>query len=207
MDTKQNIRKYDETQPYATEQGLMEGLRNGHNEAYRFLYQQHFVVLCEVAYQYLHDTFMAQSVTNDVIFHLWEIRQNLHITTTLRRYLIGAVRNRCLDLLKQEQTQKEIPLSAFDREKISEQFSSAYPSEDYPLGQLLENELEQELREAIHRLPLECRRVFLKSRIEGKKYQEISDELHISVPTVKYHIKKALTTLAHELERYMHIFF
>lgn len=54
---------------------------------------------------------------------------------------------------------------------------------------LLEQELEDELKRSIDELPLECRRVFYKSRFEQKKYEEIAEELGISVNTVKYHIK------------------
>lgn len=54
---------------------------------------------------------------------------------------------------------------------------------------LLEQELEEELKRSIDELPLECRKVFYKSRFEQKKYEEIATELGISVNTVKYHIK------------------
>lgn len=60
-------------------------------------------------------------------------------------------------------------------------------SDNYPLGILLERELEHEIRMAIDKLPVECRCVFEKSRFEEKKYEEISQELGISINTVKYH--------------------
>lgn len=61
-------------------------------------------------------------------------------------------------------------------------------SDSHPLGALLERELEEEIYKAIDKLPNECRRVFDKSRFE-KSYEEISQELGISVNTVKYHIR------------------
>lgn len=42
-------------------------------------------------------------------------------------------------------------------------------SDNYPLGILLERELEHEIRMAIDKLPVECRCVFEKSRFEEKK--------------------------------------
>jgi RNA polymerase sigma factor (sigma-70 family) len=76
-------------------------------------------------------------------------------------------------------------------------------SDDYPLGSLLEHELEEEIHHAIRNLPEVCRKVFIKSRFEGKKYEEIATELNISVNTVKYHIKSALSSLHSELGRYL----
>lgn len=76
-------------------------------------------------------------------------------------------------------------------------------SDDYPLGSLLEHELEEEIHHAIRNLPEVCRKVFIKSRFEGKKYEEIATELNISVNTVKYHIKSALSSLHSELGKYL----
>ena len=75
--------------------------------------------------------------------------------------------------------------------------------DDYPLGRLLEKELEGEIMKAIARLPEDCRRVFRLSRFEEKKYSEIADELGISVNTVKYHIKRALALLHEDLSKYL----
>ena len=52
-------------------------------------------------------------------------------------------------------------------------------------------------------MPEECRKVFLLSRYGDKSYAEIADELNISVNTVKYHIKKALSLLREELKDYI----
>ena len=54
-------------------------------------------------------------------------------------------------------------------------------------------------------LPEECRRVFKKSRFEQKKYEEIAEELNISVNTVKYHIKNALAYINSHLSDYLKI--
>ena len=65
------------------------------------------------------------------------------------------------------------------------------------------SELDYEIHRAIRHLPDECRRVFVKSRFEEKKYEEIARELGISVNTVKYHIKNALSILCKELDKYL----
>lgn len=80
---------------------------------------------------------------------------------------------------------------------------SIFIEDTHPLGYLLEKELENELLSRIEELPSECRTVFKKSRFEGKKYEEISTELGISINTVKYHIKNALAFLQEKLKDYM----
>jgi RNA polymerase sigma-70 factor (ECF subfamily) len=58
-----------------------------------------------------------------------------------------------------------------------------------------EKEIRLRIHAAIEVLPPKCREVFSKSRIEGKKYAEIAEELHISVKTVEVHMGNALRAL------------
>ena len=184
-----------------TEQLVIAQLKQGNEEAYRYLYRHHYVVLCHVAKEFVGDSFLAETLVGDVIFHLWEVRETLDIRTSLRSYLIQAVRNHCLDFLSSSHEQREVPFSAWGEEaSLKDRYIL---SDDYPLGQLLERELEHEIHAAIRRLPDECRQVFLKSRFEEKKYEEIARELSISVNTVKYHIKNALARLHDELGKYL----
>ena len=91
-----------------TEKLIVEQLKNGNEDAYKYIYDYHYVLLCHVANQYLNDNFLSETIVLDVIFHLWEIRETLNITISIRSYLIKAVRNRCIDYLKSRSEKKEI---------------------------------------------------------------------------------------------------
>lgn len=183
-------------------EGLIKGLlKSGNEEAYRYLYKNHYAALCHVAYGYVHDDELAESLVGDVIYHLWEVHETLDIRSSLRSYLIKAVRNRCIDYLSSAYEKKEVPFSELGGDEAFKEYGLL--SDSYPLGTLLERELEEEIQDAISQLPEECRRVFQKSRFEEKKYEEIAEELGISVNTVKYHIKKALAFLYERLNKYI----
>lgn len=187
------------------EQLLIYQLKQGKEAAYKLLYEKHYAVLCHLAREWVGDDYTAESLVGDVIFHLWEIRESLEIRVSLRSYLLLAVRNRCLDYLASRRERTEIAFSALEGEGDGKQpLTERYIQlDDYPLGRLLERELEQEIRRSIAALPAECRQVFLKSRFERKKYEEIAAELGISVNTVKYHIKNALARLHDSLGKYL----
>ena len=71
-----------------TEKLIVEQLKNGNEDAYKYIYDYHYVLLCHVANQYLNDNFLSETIVGDVIFHLWEIRETLNITisiTTVQR--------------------------------------------------------------------------------------------------------------------------
>lgn len=184
-----------------TEALIVEQLRQGKERAYKFLYDQHYQILCHVASQYVKDDFLAETIVGDVIFHLWDVRQSLDITTSIRSYLMQSVRNRCMDYLKSQYNQRELAMSSLGL--LDFPVINYIKGDDYPLGRLLEQELEGEIMKAIGRLPDECRRVFRLSRFEERKYEEIAKELNISVNTVKYHIKRALALLHEDLSKYL----
>ena len=183
------------------EKDFIQRLKNGDENAYGSLYQQHYALLCHFATFYLHDKFTAETVVEDVIFHLWTNRDNLTINTSLRNYLTRAVRNKCLDYLKLKRPQSEQAMSTLS-DGLNYYIDSQMAT-DSPFGALLSKELEEEISNAISSLPKECQTVFLKSRMENKKNQEIADELGISINTVKYHLKNALKFLREKLEKYL----
>jgi RNA polymerase sigma-70 factor (ECF subfamily) len=181
------------------EQHIIDGLRRGDNKAYRYLYDKYYVILCKIAFIYLRDDFTAQTLVDDLIFYLYEKRETLLINISLKAYLIHATKNRCLNLLKSETQQKEWSFSSIDYNDLL----SGTPSDDYPLNNLLESELEEKVRTAIGKLPAECKTPFLKSRRDNKSYEEIASDMNISVNTVKYHIKHALALLRIDLGKYL----
>ena len=82
------------------EKYIIKKLKAGDNEAYKYIYDYHYVALCKLSYYFLKDKVQAESIVNDVIFHLWEIRDKLELVPPLRNYLIVAVRNKCLSIVK-----------------------------------------------------------------------------------------------------------
>ena len=184
-----------------TETLIVEQLKTGNEDAYQYIYDRHYALLCHVANGYVKDHFLAETIVGDTIFHLWEIRETLEISVSIRSYLVRAVRNRCINYLNSEWEKREIAFSSLMPDEIIDDKMTI--SDSHPLGALLERELEEEIYKAIDKLPNECRRVFDKSRFEGKSYEEISQELGISVNTVKYHIKNALASLQMNLSKYL----
>ena len=184
-----------------SEKEIILQLKRGEEIAYRHIFDHHYQVLCRIANEFLKDDFLSETIVGDVIFHLWEKREELNIQTSLRAYLVRSVRNRCINYLQQEYVRKETNDLPSDDTLLSTGIHSV--SDHYPLATLLEKELENEIIKSIENLPEECRTVFEMSRFENLKYLEIADKLGISVNTVKYHIKNALAKLSHDLNKYL----
>ncbi len=181
---------------------INRAISDGEEWAYRAIYDRHYEVLCRVAYDYVKDQYLAESIVGDTIFHIWERREQLNIQGPIRRYLIRAVRNKCLDLLASQYVRRTVSEGDMVSKEESQNLLDGV-DDISPLGILLEKELEDKVVEAVESLPSECRAVFEKSRFEGKSYQEIADSLGISINTVKYHMKGAIARIYAHLERYL----
>lgn len=180
---------------------IVKQLKQGNEVAYRYLFDVHYIPMCNVALGFLRDKFLAETIAGDVIFHLWEKREEIDIQTSLRAYLIRSVRNRCINYMSQEYVLRESVFNPTD--ELLETIGLEKTSQHHPFAVLIEKELEEEITAAIQKLPEETRVVFEMSRFDGLKYNEIAQKLTISVNTVKYHMKNALSRLSKDLSKYM----
>ena len=90
------------------------------------------------------------------------------------------VRNRCLDQLRRKGLPTE-SLKPYDTYGIIDDDDAQERSQT-----------EARLWTAIDSLPEKCREIFILSKRDGLKYEEIADELGLSVNTVRNQIIKAL---------------
>jgi RNA polymerase sigma-70 factor (ECF subfamily) len=137
----------------------------------------------------------AENIVQDIFVLLWEKRDVLDIKVSLVPYLFTLVKNKCLDFLRHKMAGEEFAKEEYDARRMAlEQFNYAFSSDE---------DIEEILTAAIHSLPERCREIFIKSRVEGKKYREIADELNISVNTVETQMSIALKKLRISLKDYL----
>lgn len=158
------------------------------------VFRAHYSLLCSYANQFLKDPDGAEEVVQEVMFRLWTNRSSLVIETSLRSYLFRAVRNGCMNVLKHRNVRDE-----YRNWREHQDQSTTLTQED----NLVVSELESRIREAIDRLPVERRKVFVHSRYDGLSYNQIAEKLGISVKTVENQMGKALKALREELAEYL----
>jgi RNA polymerase sigma-70 factor (ECF subfamily) len=180
------------------DQELINGLQKGDLNAFEELYRKYYVFLCLIAENMVRDPADAKEIVSDVFVRLWNIREKIEINTSVKGYLIRAVRNTSLNYLGQKRQNGILT----DRLDDSDYQLYAWSS-DYPLGRLFEEEVRKILDQGIESLPDACREIFLLSRNEELKYCEIAEKLGISVNTVKTQLKIALSRLREALRDYL----
>ncbi len=179
-------------------QQLINDIRQGDIAAFEELHKRYYVFLCLVAEHIVRNPCDAEEIVSDVFVKLWNIREKIEITTSIKAYLVKAVHNTSLNYLDRDKINNNLT----DHLSNSDLKILAWDS-DYPLGQLYEKEIINILDKGISTLPEACREIFILSRDKDMKYSDIAGKLGISVNTIKTQMKIALGRLRQTLKEYL----
>lgn len=123
------------------------------------------------------------------MLNIWKKKRSLKIKTSLKSYLYKACYHEFITQYNKKKrettyidTQKKIALEFFieeDPEVIKGKIKKVYIE--------------------IEKLPPRCKEIFILSKIQGLRYREIAETLHISIKTVEKQISKALSKIKEAL--------
>jgi len=176
----------------------LRSIRSGDIKAFQTLFEDKYPGLVKLGYQYVTDEDIAKDLVQQVFIRFWEKKESLFIENTIHGYLRKMVVNECLAFLRTKKRRLELI------QPVHEQ--TAHFSNGTEMS-VMQNELQEQINTAIEKLPEKCGLVFKMSRYESMTYQEIANELHISVKTVENQIGTALKKLRHSLRNYLNSIF
>ena len=159
-------------------------IHNGLREDYfRHYFETYAALMCNYALNYLNDLREAEDVVQEVFTRVWEKGSlTLGDEKSMKTYLLNSVRNQCINLLKQRK-QSYCPVELLNHTVIDEQMVT------------FDEELIREIKEEIDRMPPQTRRVIQGIFFRRLKYQEVADELDVSINTVKTLLKGGIKQL------------
>ena len=162
---------------------VVRGLKRGDQQTFEAVYKAYSNSLRIYATNILQDAEAAYEVVQDTFMAVWMNRKTLDETKSFRNYLLRAVHNNSLKLIKTEEARKAREERAMEEQKQDwEETSKSARGVEV-------------LIPAIERLPEQSRRVLQMSYWEEKKNSIIAEELSISIRTVEtilYKVKKKL---------------
>lgn len=130
----------------------------------------------------------SKDIVHDVFVNFWEKLGSIS-NDNIRSYLFVSTRNRCLDQLS------KLKKGDVYREKVIAE--NKYLEENLDL--FVETEAMRHIERAIDKLPPQRKKVFTMSKLEGKTFAMIAEELQISPKTVDKHLEMAIRSLRKEL--------
>lgn len=164
--------------------------------AFEYLYLKFYPDLHQFACSIIHSSHIAEEIVSDVFVQVWKKRHSLADIRQLRVFLYVAVKNQSLTYLYKAKKQKVCWI---------EEFANGLECiKDYSIadGPLMEKELNMQVRQAINRLPVKCRAIFILIKEDGLKYAEAAKLLNLSVKTIENQMGIALKKMSVLLKLY-----
>lgn len=183
---------YNPNQILDPEYLFLKTVVNDDEKAFEKLFELFYPPLSVYAKKYIDERTLREDIVQDVFATLWENRKKLSITSSVRNYLIVAVRNGCLNYLHREGIFRQY------QEVLYTEYVEAESEDVYLL-----TELRDLLDKTLAKLPEAYRMVFEMHRLEGKDYKEIAETLHISIRTAKRYKSQVVDILKEELKDYL----
>jgi RNA polymerase sigma-70 factor (family 1) len=162
-------------------------------KAYEHFFNENYNALCRFAFNYIKDRDDAEEIVQSTFVSIWQKRKDINLDFSLKSYFYSSVKNSCLNLFKHQKSREKYA------QDIKNEDDKYYSTE----SDIYENELKTAIGKALKKLPKQQQTVFKLSRFDGKKYQEIADQLNISTKTVENHMGKAIKFMRTELQDYL----
>jgi len=173
---------------------LYTKVREGDIQAYETLFRRYYEPLCLYCNKITGDMNSSEDVVQELFYTIWKERFNLRIVWSVKSYLYGAARNQSLQYLERQHVRQR-----YYQNMVANELPDSDPN-DSPQKILEYKELEQRLEFILEKLPKRRRDIFRMSRFEGKKYEEIANEMSLSVKTIEAEMSKALQALRKSLK-------
>jgi len=178
-----------------TDTNLFQLIKQGNKQSFEQLFRSYYSPLCLFARKYIKDPDDCEEEVQAFFMKLWDKREEIDITTSVKSYLFSSVRNRCLNYIKHQKI----------RHEYQSEIMSTTSESDFSSNYFMEIDLIEKIDKSIASLPDRRREIFLLSREQGLKYREIADQLDISIKTVETQMGQALKDLREKLKEYRHL--
>lgn len=153
---------------------------------YKSIFNTLYPSLCLFSNKYIEDLEISKDIVQEVFIKVWEDKVEFHGDATVRSYLYTAVKNRSLDYLKSKQYKTTQSIGKAD---IAE-----FDSDPFFLREVVISETSIIIEKAVNTLPAKCAQI-IKLSIKGLTNAEISEELGVSLNTIKTQKKIAYKRL------------
>ncbi|OOV17623.1 RNA polymerase sigma factor [Flavobacterium sp. LM4] len=163
---------------------VLKELQNQNKSVYKSVFDHFYKRLVIYANNFLFDQQASEDVVQEVFIFLWENAHNIEIKTSLKAYLYAMVRNRCLNYLKSVKITDDLNLIDLNSMLILDDDLDLISEEEKTI-------LYNQILKLIETFPESMQQVFKLKFIENYKYDEIANEMGISVNTVKTQLKRA----------------
>jgi RNA polymerase sigma factor (sigma-70 family) len=167
---------------------LVDAIRRGDERAFEIVFRAHTPELVRYATGLVRVRGFAEEVVQETFLGIWERRASLIVRGGVRPFLYGAVRHRCVDLIRRDRALARAQAIPFD-----------LPPMRLASDRAEHAELDHRVRSALGALSPRVREVITLRLRDELTYAEIAVLLGTSLKTVEAQMANALRHLRSEL--------
>lgn len=173
------------------ENELLSKLADGDQRAFRELFDAYYKQLGEYVFKITEALPVTEEIVQDVFIKIWIKRASLSELKSFKNYLFILCRNQTFDALRKKAKEHlfQQKLEQFIKEE------SALEGMENPT-----DEYREWIDQAVAKLPPQQQKVYIMSRYERLKHDEIAVKLQLSTETVKKHVQYAVKFIQNELK-------
>ncbi len=172
------------------EPDLLEQIAKGSEAAFETIVRAYQKRLYSYVYKVTGSREVASDLVQDIFLRLWVRKEKLGEITNLNAYLHRIAHNEVYQSLRK--IAKE--------ELVLDKLRTEVRNPEDVHQSLLSKEIRKDIKAIVDKLSPRQKEVFLLSREEGLKYEEIAERLNIGFETVKFHLAEALKFMRTELK-------
>lgn len=174
----------------SSDQLLIRQIQDKNQIVFESIYEEYYPRLVAFAEGYTFDLEESQGIVQNFFVHLWLNTDQLQASRSLKSYFFTAIKNRCLNHIRDLNIRDRHNLQYIEAELSSRQTSPKHQTED----------LESDLLKEIQTLPQQMKEILILKYFENKKRQEIAQTLGISENTVKTQLNRGKKKLFKQLK-------
>jgi len=195
------------------ESELVHKAQKGDQRAFSLLVKKYESTVYSFAYKVCRNEEKAEETLQDTFVNVYRKLDQFNGKAKFSTWLYQIVTNNCLMKRRKSKLDKSsISLESPDSaQEGSEHQGDGAPlqtlasSKQTPQDEMVNKELREHLDNAILKLPMEQRIVFILRDVEGRSSEEVAKILKVSVPAVKSRLRRARVFLRKQLQEYMEV--
>jgi RNA polymerase sigma-70 factor (ECF subfamily) len=179
----------------ADDPALVARIRAGDRAMFERLFRAYYDPLCAFVAGYVGTVAVAEEIVQDVLFGVWQQREQWTVTDSVRSYLYGAARNRAINAGRRVRVAARCEIAARRAGDAPGMGQRPEPAD----ARASATDFARALARALDHLPDRCRETFLLRRQHGLSIAEIAQTMSVTAKCVERQLTKAMRMLREEL--------
>jgi RNA polymerase sigma-70 factor, ECF subfamily len=191
---------------------FLDKARSGDEQAFNEIVRRYEQMVYKFSFKVCRNREYAEETLQDTFVNVYRKLKQFDGQSKFSTWLYSIVANNCL--MKRRRRKLEQDCVSIDDEELpgrgpggrgsrSGEDAALLSWRNTPLEEAMTKELRERLDEAIQRLPVDYRLVFILRDVEGQSAEETAKILNLTVPAVKSRLRRARMFLREQLNEYM----